>query len=390
MKLDSSLNVTITPPVEALRADIDRIDDQILALLEQRYPLIERIARAKNIEQEQALALRPARERHIVERLSARAVQVPAEDVRQIWRSILSLSARHQRAYRIVMLGPESARLALSTLAAARHGDRVPIDWAGGEARAQALGEARRGDAILMLPAELARGPEWEGLDLIARHATGDPAHPWIVELGRLADSGEWLDAEVEDERAATASPRGTVAYLGGHGSFSEEACLRHVPGHDLLPLSDFASVLRAVREGTADLAVVPVENSLAGEISAVTELLGHPELRVVGEEKLEVRLHLLAPAGATIETVRKVSSHPAALTQCGAWLDGRTWEREALASTAEAAARVAAAADRGWAAIGSEVAGALNGLELLARDIHGGAENVTRFAIVERRREFA
>ncbi|WP_300973531.1 prephenate dehydratase domain-containing protein [Sphingomonas sp. LHG3406-1] len=389
MKLDPQLNSIIaSPPVDLLRADIDRIDDQILALLEQRYPLVQRIAAAKNIEQEPALALRPARERHIVDRLSARAVQVPAEDVRHIWRSILSLSAKHQRAYRIILWGPETARLALSTLAAARYGDRVAIDWAGGEGWTEALEEARRGDAILMVPADMERGAAWEGLDLIARHPTGCDTHPWVMELGRLADSGEWLGAEGAAE--ADAAPRRTVAYLGGHGSFSEEACLRFVPAHDLLACGDFETVLRAVREGTADLAVVPVENSLAGPITAVRDLLGHAELKVIGEERLDVRLHLLGTEGAAIRGIERVASHAAALTQCAEWLGGHSWERTAVASTSEAAAMVAAAGDPQWAAIGSEVAAALHGLTILARDLQGSAENVTRFAIVERRDSYA
>nr|WP_314446746.1 prephenate dehydratase domain-containing protein [uncultured Sphingomonas sp.] len=180
------------------------------------------------------------------------------------------------------------------------------------------------------------------------------------------------------------------VAYLGGPGSFSEEACRRYVPSHDLMPLADFAAVARAVCQGSADVAVLPVSNSRAGPITAVRHLLAHPELRVVGEEVLGVRLHLLGAAGATIEGIRRVSSHPAALVQCAGFLGPRGWTATRTESTAEAARQVAAAGDPTRAAIASDAAAAIYGLHVLARDLQGEAENVTCFAIVERRDQFA
>ncbi|NJC06599.1 prephenate dehydratase [Sphingomonas kaistensis] len=187
----------------------------------------------------------------------------------------------------------------------------------------------------------------------------------------------------------AAASAR-IVAYLGGHGSFSEEACRRFVPAHQLMPLRDFASVARAVCQGSADLALLPVSNSRVGPIATVRQLLAHPELRVVGEEVLGVRLHLLGCSGSTVDAVRRVSSHPAALVQCEAYLGERNWTVAPTTSTSEAARQVAASNDPTHAAIASEAAAVLHGLQLLSRDLQGEAENVTRFAIVERRDQFA
>ena len=180
------------------------------------------------------------------------------------------------------------------------------------------------------------------------------------------------------------------VAYLGGHGSFSEEACHRFVPAHHLMPVSDFASVALAVCEGSADVGVLPLSNSLAGPIAAVRRLLSHPELRIVGEEVLDVRLHLLAIPGASIRHIIRVVSHPAALVQCERFLAEQAWGLTPTESTAEAARQVGAAADHTLAAIGSEAAAMIYGLDVLARDLQGDAENVTRFAIVERRDQFA
>lgn len=175
----------IPPVLDVLRRDIDWIDDQILDLLEQRYAVVKRVAWAKNRDAEQALAIRPEREAAILERLSARAIHVPAEDVGQIWRSILSLSARHQRAYRIAVCGPTSARAALLAAAAARYGQVVPVEWT--EDRDAAIAAAQRGEVILMIPAEEWAGAQGGNLDLIAQTATGSIDHPWALELGRIS-----------------------------------------------------------------------------------------------------------------------------------------------------------------------------------------------------------
>lgn len=187
-----------------------------------------------------------------------------------------------------------------------------------------------------------------------------------------------------------TSASARVVAYLGGHGSFSEEACRRFVPAHDLMPLQDFASVAQAVCQGSADLAVLPLSNSRVGPIAVVHQLLSHPELRVVGEEMLGVRLNLLGVPGSIMADVTRVLSHPAALKQCARYLDGKSWVQSAVESTAAAAQQVARAGDRSSAAIASSAAGAIHGLEIMAHDIQGSAENVTRFAIIERRDQFA
>lgn len=180
------------------------------------------------------------------------------------------------------------------------------------------------------------------------------------------------------------------VAYLGGHGSFSEEACQRFVPAHDLMPMADFASVAQAVCQGSADIAVLPLSNTHVGPISAVHQLLAHPELRVIGEEVLGIRLHLLGLPGADETAITHVYSHPAALKQCANFLDRRPWVRTVVASTAEAAHHVVRTGDPSCAAIASSAAATIHRLDVLAEDLQGSAENITRFAIVERRDQFA
>ena len=180
------------------------------------------------------------------------------------------------------------------------------------------------------------------------------------------------------------------AAYLGGPGSFSEEACKRFLPECELMPLFDFESVAMAVCQGSADVAVLPVHNNLAGPIDAVLALLAHPELRTVGEEHLDVRLHLLARTGTHISAIREVASHRAALDQCAAFIARCDLRRVERSSTAEAARQVAHAADPARAAIASEEAADIYGLAILARDIQDEKGSITRFSIVERRDQFA
>lgn len=180
------------------------------------------------------------------------------------------------------------------------------------------------------------------------------------------------------------------VAYLGGRGSFSEEACQRFLPDCELMPLPDFETVAMAVCQGSADVAVLPVHNNLVGPIDAVLVLLVHPELRTVSEQELQVRLHLLAQSGTQIGAIREVASHRAALDQCSDFTARRDLRTVETLSTSEAARQVAHAANPAFAAIASEVAADLYGLSIIMRDIQNEAGSITKFSIVERRDQFA
>ena len=182
-----------------------------------------------------------------------------------------------------------------------------------------------------------------------------------------------------------TAKPRPrTAAFLGGRGSFSEEACLRFLPECAPLPYPDFAAVAGAVLAGDADFGVLPVRNTVAGPIPAAAALVADERLRTITEGDLEVRFHLLGVPGATVAGIRRVASHAAALSQCAAFIRHSAYPAEEAPSTAEAARQVAERGDPARAAIASLIAAELYGLDVLARDIQGAAANVTSFAIVE------
>lgn len=183
-----NLNPVVTPIVPtlaALRGEIDLIDDAILDLLEQRYAVTRRVARAKAIADSHCLPIRPQRERSILERLSNRARHVPSDDIAHVWRGIFTLSARSQRAYRVMLWSPDDTRLALAGLAATRFGTAVPILWAA--SAEEAIAAARSGNAILLMPADLLQPSQVPELDLIGQYPLDCLHHPWAVAMGKLA-----------------------------------------------------------------------------------------------------------------------------------------------------------------------------------------------------------
>ncbi len=177
------------------------------------------------------------------------------------------------------------------------------------------------------------------------------------------------------------------IAYLGPPGTFSEEAVARCdlAAGDVPLPFATFADAYHALLRGEADGAILPIENSIEGSVGGNLDLLVHEPGPLIRREVLvPVRQHLLARAGTRLEDVRRVISHPQPIGQCSRFI------RERLAgvtldpanSTADAARR-AAAAEPGTAAIASRAAAERYGLAVIAESIQDVEENVTRFVLV-------
>ncbi|MDR1806275.1 MAG: chorismate mutase [Clostridium sp.] len=182
-------------------------------------------------------------------------------------------------------------------------------------------------------------------------------------------------------------TPRGaTVACQGTDGAFSHAACLAVFNEPNILFFRSFAGVFSAVEQGLCQYGIVPVENSTAGSVAEVRELLGQYRFRVVRAIRLKVGHCLLAKPGAAIEGIRTVVSHPQALGQCGGFLSKLNGaELKECANTAVAAREVAQGDSLECAAIASPECAELYGLQILARDIQDSEENTTRFLCVER-----
>jgi len=173
------------------------------------------------------------------------------------------------------------------------------------------------------------------------------------------------------------------VAYLGPQGTFSEMALGRQFGAAvEAQPCASIDEVFRAAETGTAQYAVVPVENSTDGAIGRTLDLLLATPLKICAEVVLRVQQNLMAKR-PSMKAIRKVYSHPQSLAKCHGWLAQNLpgAKRVPLASNAEAA-RVAAK-EAGAAAIGPEIAAARYGLKLLARSIEDDPKNRTRFLVL-------
>ncbi len=175
------------------------------------------------------------------------------------------------------------------------------------------------------------------------------------------------------------------AAFSGIPGAFAEEAAAELFPGGSPVPFPDFAAAYRAAEAGECDYAVLPVENSFAGEVGIVCDLIFSGSLYINSMLDLAVTQNLLTLPGVTVEEIRTVVSHPQALAQCAAFLRFHGFETREAANTAMAAQAVAESGDPTVAAIGTERAAALYGLNVLVPHINESGLNTTRFAVLSR-----
>lgn len=176
------------------------------------------------------------------------------------------------------------------------------------------------------------------------------------------------------------------IAYQGTAGAYSEECAAMLFPDAELAGHRTFAAAFDDLQQGRADAAVLPVENSTAGAVSDVYDLLlGHADLTVVGEAIIPVRHCLLGLPGATLAGIRAARSHPQALAQSESFLRARGIEPREAYDTAGATDEVRQAGDPGVAAVASRRAGERAGLVVLAADIQTVVDNSTRFFVLAR-----
>ena len=182
---------------------------------------------------------------------------------------------------------------------------------------------------------------------------------------------------------AAAADPTRAVAFQGAPGANSHVAAVEAFPDGLPLPCFDFSDAIDAVKDGRADCAIIPIENSLHGRVADIHFLLPESGLVITGEHFLPIR-HALMGAGPR-DGIRQAMSHPQALGQCRHWLKAHGIEPVSYPDTAGAAAKVAELADPAIAALAPPAAAGLYGLELLATDIADADHNTTRFVVLAR-----
>jgi 3-deoxy-7-phosphoheptulonate synthase len=218
-------------------------------------------------------------------------------------------------------------------------------------------------------------------------------------ELTRLPERALFrtVTAAVSQATPTGTGPHGVVAlrpedikvgYQGEAGAFSENALRRSFPeGIQAVPLSEFRQVFDAVLEGKTHYGIVPLENTLTGSIHQNYDLLlQYPDIRIIGEKKIRIIHNLIGTPDAELSTIRRVFSHPQALSQCARFLEQYPqWEQVPFYDTAGSVAHVAAMGSVENAAIASLEAVQAHGMKLLKEGIETNSRNYTRFVIIAR-----
>jgi prephenate dehydratase len=175
----------------------------------------------------------------------------------------------------------------------------------------------------------------------------------------------------------------GRIAYQGEPGANSHLVCKQHYPDHEAVPCASFEDVFAVVEGGEADLAMIPIDNSIAGRVADIHHFLPDSDLHIVAEHFLRIRFHLMAVPGATLDTITTAHSHVHALGQCRKIIREHGLRPIISGDTAGAAREVAEAADPTQAAISPPMAAEIYGLEVLAEDVEDADHNTTRFVVL-------
>lgn len=181
------------------------------------------------------------------------------------------------------------------------------------------------------------------------------------------------------------------VVFQGAEGAYSQAAMIRYFGDNvDSFNVDTFRDAMLAIDEGSADFAVLPIENSSAGIVSDIYDLLVEFENYIVGEQIIRIEHCLMAVPGTRMEDIRTVYSHPQSLMQSSHYLHEKGWQQISMKNNAFAAKKVADDNDRTQAAIAGETASGIYGLEILDKGVNDLKENSTRFIIITNRKVFA
>jgi prephenate dehydratase len=180
-------------------------------------------------------------------------------------------------------------------------------------------------------------------------------------------------------------SPDNLIAFQGAPGANSDIACRTAYPDMTSLPCSTFADAFAAVQNGDAKLAMIPIDNTVAGRVADIHHLLPDSGLHIIAEHFERINHQLLALPGTKIGDIKEVHSHVHALNQCRGLIRELGVKAVVHADTAGAAADVAHWGDKSKASISSRLAAEVYGLEILRSDIEDAEHNTTRFVVLSR-----
>lgn len=182
-----------------------------------------------------------------------------------------------------------------------------------------------------------------------------------------------------------TADKKKKIAFQGNPGAYSDIACRTVYPSYTPLPCPTFLDAFEALKQGRADLAMIPIDNSIAGRVADIHYLLPRYPFSFVAEYFLPIDHCLLGVEGAKFADIKKVLSHTHALPQCRQIIRENKWEQVVCGDTAGAAERVAREGHKHQAAIASSLTADIYGLKIIKRDIADEKNNITRFLALSR-----
>ncbi|MVA98273.1 prephenate dehydratase [Nitratireductor sp. CAU 1489] len=180
------------------------------------------------------------------------------------------------------------------------------------------------------------------------------------------------------------------IAFQGEPGANSDTACRNMFPDMEALPCATFEDAFNAVETGKADLAMIPIENTIAGRVADIHYLLPESRLHIVGEYFLPIHFQLMTLPSADIDDIKAVYSHIHALGQCRKVIRRHRWKSVVAGDTAGAARLVAEEGDPTRAALAPRLAAELYGLKIVAENVEDTDSNVTRFVVLSKTKRWA
>lgn len=175
------------------------------------------------------------------------------------------------------------------------------------------------------------------------------------------------------------------IAFQGDFGANSDMACRDMFPDMEPLPCQTFEDAFVALQSGEADLAMIPIENTIAGRVADIHHLLPDSGLYIIGEYFMPIRFQLMVLPGVKADEIRTVHSHIHALGQCRKIVRANGWKAVVAGDTAGAAKLVSETGNRSMAALAPRLAADLYGLSILAENVEDMESNVTRFVVLAR-----